>query len=38
MVALFAFIAGFVWDLPFHYFVIGFICLLLDGNVTVKRR
>lgn len=30
MVALFAFAAGFVWELPLSYFVIGFICLLLD--------
>lgn len=31
MVALFAFIAGIVWELPWQYFVIGFLCLLLDG-------
>ncbi len=30
MLALFAFIAGFVWDLPPQYFIIGFICLMLD--------
>ena len=30
MLALFAFITGFVYDLPLSYFLIGFICLLLD--------
>lgn len=30
MVALFAFIAGFVYNLPPSYFIVGFICLLLD--------
>lgn len=37
MVALFAFIAGFVWDLPLSYFVIGFICLLLDSGGSEKK-
>lgn len=30
MVALFAFVAGFILEAPFIYFVIGFLCLLLD--------
>lgn len=37
MVALFAFIAGFVWDLPLHYFLIGFLCLILDGPSGRKK-
>ncbi len=32
MVALFAFIAGCVLKLPFWYFVIGFLCLLIDAG------
>jgi hypothetical protein len=32
MVALFAFFAGIALDTPFMYFVIGFLCLLLDGR------
>jgi hypothetical protein len=32
MVALFAFFAGIVLNLPWQYFLIGFICLLLDGK------
>lgn len=31
MVALFAFIAGLVLDAPAWYFVIGFLCLIIDG-------
>lgn len=31
MVALFAFAAGLYFKLPIGYFVIGFLCLLLDG-------
>lgn len=39
MVALFAFVAGCVLDAPAWYFVIGFLCLLLDGSaVQVTRR
>jgi hypothetical protein len=30
MVALFAFAAGLYYDLPLGYFLLGFICLLLD--------
>lgn len=30
MVAIFAFAAGFVYDLPPSYFIMGFIALLLD--------
>lgn len=30
MVALFAFVAGFAYNLPLSYFIIGFLCLLLD--------
>lgn len=32
MVALFAFIAGCALKLPFWYFVIGFLCLILDAR------
>lgn len=32
MVALFAFFAGLILNAPFIYFVIGFLCLLLDGR------
>ena len=31
MVALFAFAAGLYFKLPIGYFIIGFLCLLLDG-------
>jgi hypothetical protein len=31
MVALFALIAGIVLELPAWYFVIGFLCLVIDG-------
>ncbi len=30
MVALFAFLAGIAYGLPPSYFIIGFLCLLLD--------
>ena len=32
MVPLFAFFAGLYYDLPFGYFVIGFLCLLMDDK------
>lgn len=31
MVALFAFLAGVYFKLPIAYFVLGFVCLMLDG-------
>lgn len=31
MTALFAFVAGLILDAPFVYYVIGVLCLLLDG-------
>lgn len=31
MVAIFAFAAGFYFKLPLGYFLIGFLCLLMDG-------
>ena len=30
MLAIFAFISGLVYDLPWPYWVIGFLCLILD--------
>lgn len=33
MVALLAFGAGFYYDLPFGYFLLGFLMLLIDVNV-----
>lgn len=36
MVALFAFFAGIILDAPFMYFLIGFLCLLLDSNQRRK--
>jgi len=31
MVAIFAFFAGFYFDLPLGYFVIGLLCLIIDS-------
>lgn len=36
MVTIFAFFAGFYFDLPFGYFVVGFLCLLLDGGFKIE--
>ena len=34
MVALFAFAAGFYFNLPLGYFIVGALCLLLDGAAS----
>lgn len=34
MTAIFAFCAGFYFNLPLGYFLIGFIALLLDSSFT----
>lgn len=36
MVALFAFFAGIILDAPFMYFLIGFLCLWVDGVTSNK--
>jgi len=42
MTYLFAFVAGFIYDLPISYFALGFIALLLDalgvGTINNNRK
>ena len=38
MIALFAFVAGFIYDLPLSYFIFGFIALLMDAPSQVNRN